>query len=152
MHKSIFFALAVLLLLSSTWGQERGPLRIVDASLFPADSFINNSDRNFETAVRGRIVLENERIGRVGDIKVAVLFFDHNNVLLYREEILVETVESKASTDVGLFWANPSNVSVQRAEGVVIYQVDEQTFELPFLVKAYEGLKSPGDSYNNSGY
>ena len=148
------FSLLILsvLLLGSAWAQQQGPLTISDASLFPADSFRNASDRNFETAVRGRLVVKNQNIGRVKDIKVAVLFFDHNNVLLYREDILVETVESKSSTEVGLFWANPSNVPIQRAEGVVIYQVDDQSYELPFLVRAYDGVRSPGDSYNNSQY
>ena len=134
----------MFLLLGIAQAQEQGPLSIVNATLFPADAFPSASDQHYETAVRGKLVLKNARIGRIKDVKVTVVFIGYGNELLYREDILVPSVESKQTTDVGLFWANPSNLPVQRAEGVVVYQGEKQIFEIPFQVRAYEGLTNPG--------
>ncbi|MCA9775526.1 MAG: hypothetical protein KC800_02370 [Candidatus Eremiobacteraeota bacterium] len=142
--RRFFLLIQILLLLGFAQAQEQGPLSIVNGTLFPADAFPSASDQHYETAVRGKLVLKNARIGRIKDVKVTVVFIGYANELLYREDILVPLVESKKTTDVGLFWANPANVPVQRAEGIVVYQEEKQVFEIPFQVRAYEGLANPG--------
>jgi len=137
-----------VLLASFGLAQDSGPLTLVESILYPpnysADPRVRQS---FETAVRGLVVVENDRIGRLKDLEVITRYYDLESQLVHQDRFTVDVVESKSQAELDLYWMNPANLPIQRIEGTIQYETREKSYQLPFSLVPHT-TQSPVDSYN----